>query len=431
MNLTSMVRALFAFLAVSAPAFAGQTTFRIVAYLQDYNQPIGLIEGSPGTFYSNAGGGRQTIFSVTAQGSITSLAYLPPPDITGSPVVSGPDGRYYSTIGYGGTPSSNVVSVSKPAGSLKTYPTNPYVPFFAQNLPDGTLLACDGTQLLKSDPSGNVTSIFQVPTVRIGVPLYGTDGNYYGVAEDQTAAGYVYKLTPSGVLTQLAAIPGNPFDFWTAPLIEGSDGNFYGTTNRGGANGNGFIYKVTRNGQYATLFNFPKGSQGGASMIADSIIAASDGKIYGTTAGNGISDIYSITTSGQYQVVYRMSNPGVDGQCDCSLVQGSDGQIYGTAQYGGPIDAGAVFALDAGLPKPAPRAQHFQPKSGAAGTPVRIWGYNLLSAGVQFNGMAATEVHSSGSNYVWATVPAGATTGPITVSTPGGTVTTKASFTVE
>jgi hypothetical protein len=64
------------------------------------------------------------------------------------------------------------------------------------------------------------------------------------------------------------------------------------------------------------------------------------------------------------------------------------------------------------------------------GTKIRIWGYNLLSASVQFNGVASTAVTNSGPNYVYATVPEGATTGPITITTPGGTVATKANFTV-
>ena len=62
---------------------------------------------------------------------------------------------------------------------------------------------------------------------------------------------------------------------------------------------------------------------------------------------------------------------------------------------------------------------------------MRIWGQNLFGASVQFNGVPAAAVRNSGSNYVWATVPEGATTGPLAITTPGGTVTTKASFTVE
>jgi hypothetical protein len=45
---------------------------------------------------------------------------------------------------------------------------------------------------------------------------------------------------------------------------------------------------------------------------------------------------------------------------------------------------GDVFALDASLPKPKPWAQEFSPNHGAAGTRVRIWGQNLLSASVTF-----------------------------------------------
>jgi hypothetical protein len=73
----------------------------------------------------------------------------------------------------------------------------------------------------------------------------------------------------------------------------------------------------------------------------------------------------------------------------------------------------------------------FGPRSGPAGARVRIWGYNMLAAAVQFGGVAATEVSTSGPNYVWATVPTGAPSGPITVTTPGGTSTTQARFIVK
>ena len=65
------------------------------------------------------------------------------------------------------------------------------------------------------------------------------------------------------------------------------------------------------------------------------------------------------------------------------------------------------------------------------GAQVSIWGSHLLSASVRFNGVAATAVSNSGSNYLLATVPAGAASGPITVTTPGGTVATRARFRVK
>jgi hypothetical protein len=119
---------------------------------------------------------------------------------------------------------------------------------------------------------------------------------------------------------------------------------------------------------------------------------------------------------------------GDDGQCQCELVQGSDGLIYGISGNLGSAGDGTV---DLGLPKPAPQALSFTPESGPPGTQVRIWGYNLLRASVQLSGTSATGVRNSGPNYVFATVPNGTTSGPVTVTTPGGTSTTAASFTVQ
>jgi hypothetical protein len=87
--------------------------------------------------------------------------------------------------------------------------------------------------------------------------------------------------------------------------------------------------------------------------------------------------------------------------------------------------------VDAGLPVPEPRALRLSPESGAASTQVTIWGSNLLGASVEFNGVAATMVSNSGPNYVLATVPEGATSGPVTVTTPGGTSTPRANFKVK
>jgi uncharacterized repeat protein (TIGR03803 family) len=179
-------------------------------------------------------------------------------------------------------------------------------------------------------------------------------------------------------------------------------------------------------GQYTLLYTFPK-SHG---RIADNLIEGSDGELYGSTVDGGASSLFRVSKAGRYEELYRMNNAASDGECGCALLQGSDGIIYGTTIAGGPNGWGTIFALDAGLPKPAPQALEFRPKTGPAGTKVQIWGYNLLSATVQFNGLTATNVSNSGSNYVWATVPAGATSGPITVTTPGDMDLTRERFTV-
>jgi uncharacterized repeat protein (TIGR03803 family) len=419
--------------AAIAPA-AGQTAFHVISYMDRLGQPGGISEGSPGVFYFNSGTNPSAALSITTQGTQTVLAAFPSGTNVESQLVSGANGRFYSSVESGVNPG-NVFSVGTTAGSKQVYSSPSLIPSLQQNLPDGTFisvaLAASGGNWYLANVSltGSVTPIYQFPGGwRTLNAIYGSDGNYYGISE----GGYLFRLTPSGALTQLVTFPNGTFSTVDpAPLLQASDGNFYGTTPTGGANGTGTIYKLTLAGQYTLLYTFPNNQ----TSMPTALIEASDGNLYGATLGHipggGYSELFRITRSGQYTTLLAMKNITAYGACYCTLVQGSDGNIYGTAVSGGPSNGGEVFALELGLPKPAPRAQHFSPAAGAVGAQVLLWGSNLLSASVQFNGVAATTVSNSGSNYVLATVPTGAATGPITITTPGGAVTTRESFTVE
>jgi uncharacterized repeat protein (TIGR03803 family) len=273
------------------------------------------------------------------------------------------------------------------------------------------------------DLNGNVTSIYQFSQPDVpGHPIFSADGNYYGMAFSYLGT-YAYRLTPSGVLTQIATLPfittGLP---GSGVLLQGSDGNFYGiqTNSLGCSSQHGAVFKLTPAGQFTVLHDF------GCEEVT-SLIEGSDGKLYGATQNYGV--LFSITKSGVYKAEYQLN--GLNGACTCYLLQGSDGLIYGAATGGGSTGAGVIFALDAGLPIPKPKALRFSPQSGAVGTKVLIWGANLFGATVSFNGVAATKAVNAGPFYFWATVPTGATTGPLTVTTPGGTVTAHGSFTVQ
>ena len=416
---------------------AGQGTFRVVAYMSRYDQPAGLTEGSPGTFYGVAGSSQTVTFSVTRQGTKTILSSFPSGYNLESIPVSGANGRLYSSYEQGSYPA-HVFSTTSTTGSAVSYPGQSVVPELLLSSPDSNLLgvgiwlASNLWGVIKSDLKGNVASIYQFPsTVHLPPTLvYATDGSYYGVSLASTStAGYVYRVTASGTSTNIYTFPVNAFKGnYLVPLIQASDGNLYGATPTGGANGTGTIYKLTLAGQFTQLYQFPPGKD----WNPTSLIEASDGNLYGATLGiNGYSRLFRITKSGQYTVLYAMNNAAADGACQCDLVQGSDGIIYGTAQGGGVTGAGAIFAFDAGLPPPLPQPLHLEPSSGPVGTKVLIWGRNLLSPSVSFNGVPAAAVVSSGANYVWATVPAGASTGPVTVTTPAGSGTTRGSYTVE
>src|ERR1035438_3374497 len=160
----------------------------------------------------------------------------------------------------------------------------------------------------------------------------------------------------------------------------------------------------------------------------------SDGDFYGTTGAGGANEygtIFKITPGGTLTTLYTFCS-----QTDCTdgalpyagLVQDTDGDCYGTTWVGGSniTDDGTVFRLSVGLgPFVKPR-----PPYGKVGAAVKILGTNLTGAtSVGFNGTAAVfEVVSS--SEITTTVPAGASSGKVQVVTPGGTLSSNASFSV-
>jgi uncharacterized repeat protein (TIGR03803 family) len=418
---------------------AGPSTFRVVYNLAGgYDQPGGIIEGEPGVFFSIAGGGPSIVFSVSSQGVQTVLGTIPKGPLFTSLVVSGANDRYYTTF-EDSTYPGHVLSIASAPNLQKTYPAQHIIVGLTQNLPDGRMLGTGialpgGSGVAICDLDGAVSILSYLPSPfndTVDNVISASDGNYYGVAQaDEGPTGYIFRVTPSGNLTTLYTFPSGTFNIaHPTPLLQGDDGNLYGSTTSGGANGTGMIYRLTLSGQFTLLHSFDK-SSGGIPHGPVSLVEASDGNLYGVAQNDNLLGlIFRCTKSGEYDVLYQMSIP--DGTPPGWLIQGSDGIFYGIAHAGGGTGEGTVFAFDAGLRKPIPSARQFEPNSGAAGAVVRIWGYNLLSASVTFNGVPAAKVSNSGSNYVWATVPAGAISGPITVTTPGGVSTTSDSFTVQ
>jgi uncharacterized repeat protein (TIGR03803 family) len=253
--------------------------------------------------------------------------------------------------------------------------------------------------------------------------------------------GVVYAITTAGKLSTVYAFGTeahygdglNP----SGNLIQATDGNFYGTTLRGGAYSNcgheepgcGTVFKVTSAGKLTTLYSFcaqvtcvdgqePNGG----------VIQATDGNFYGTTVtggANGYGTIFKITSEGTLTTLHSFDS--TDGENPYGpLLQATNGDLYGTTYYGGPNGYGTVFSLSLGL---GPFVET-RPASGAAGVRVVILGNNLAgTSGVTFNGAAATFTVVSPSE-ITATVPTGATTGPVVVTTPGGALTSNVSFRV-
>src|SRR2546430_510755 len=193
-----------------------------------------------------------------------------------------------------------------------------------------------------------------------GPLVQGRDGNFYGTTVNGGTNGYynvlpgaritfgtVFRLTTNGTLTPLAAFEGrngvNPY----AGLVQGSDGSFYGTTANGGTNGGyGTVFKIATNGTLISLVSFA--NTNGANPYAG-LVQGSDGNFYGTTVNggdNGCGTVLMVTTNGTFNGLYSFGAVGgflgypLDGVNPYGeLVQGSDGNFYGTTYQGGPLYA--------------------------------------------------------------------------------------------
>lgn len=179
--------------------------------------------------------------------------------------------------------------------------------------------------------------------------IQGTDGNFYGTtyAGGTLGFGVVFMITPTGSETVVwnfgAGADGrNPF----GGLIQGSDGDYYGTTYNGGSNGLGTVFKVSTAGVESVLWNFGSGVDG--QQPYGNLVLGADGNFYGVTEsggtqGAGTGTVFKLTPAGSESVLWNFGS-GSDGKAPVGLIQASDGNFYGTTLAGGS-SFGTVFKL--------------------------------------------------------------------------------------
>jgi uncharacterized repeat protein (TIGR03803 family) len=325
--------------------FAGGTS-------DGWNPEGSLVEGSDGNFYgvtSKLGSNEGTVYRMTPSGQITVLHIFTGTASDGedplASLIQGSDGSFYGTTEYGGTSGYGTVYKITPSGSFTLLYSFPSI----------------------TDSGGNFSSEGSLPS---GSLVEGSDGNFYGMTGFGGANGWgtVYQLTPSGGFTLLhsfARVAGDGM-YGFGSLVQGSDGNFYGMTGEGGSDPGeqGTVFKITPSGNFTLLHSFSGGTGDGSGPYG-SLIEGSDGNFYGMTEyggpntdgyDTGFGTVFQMTPSGTITLLHGFSN-GIttDGQEPLgNLVQGNDGNFYGMTSRGGASADGTIFKLTGSPALPSP-----------------------------------------------------------------------------
>jgi uncharacterized repeat protein (TIGR03803 family) len=199
-----------------------------------------------------------------------------------------------------------------------------------------------------------ITAVYSFPnTANYGLGpglVEGNDGNFYGSTNKlpglQYQWGAIFQLTPSGqvTFTQFGGLEA------TGPMIQASNGTFYGigaTFNDIGTESPGFVFSYTPTGSVSVIHAFGQGSDG--DYPVGTVVQGPNSNLYGITplggtAGYGI--IFEISTLGNYTIVHNFGDGSVpnDGLSPSgTLIVGKDNNLYGTTSGGGKAGLGTIF----------------------------------------------------------------------------------------
>jgi uncharacterized repeat protein (TIGR03803 family) len=428
-----------------------------------------LVQGNDGNFYGTTQNGGNTacnlgcgtIFRITQNGKMTTFKF---DGTNGSQpyagLVQAANGDFYGVTTSGGADNLGTVFKFTPTGGLTTLYSfaadTGYSPI------GGLVLASDGAFYGTTSSGGpntgqcdpgcgtifKITSKGQYTTIHNfnglpdgGAPLatmiQAPNGKLYGTASTLGNAGSygtVFTITLKGKFTVIHQFNNTDGAYPFGGLILGTDGNFYGQTDLGGASNYGAfgtVYKITPNGKVTTLHSFEQTD--GDNPISN-LVQGTDGSFYGTASYGGkypnFGTVFKITSTGTLTTLHNFDS--TDGSYPyAGLIQATNGKFYGATFGGGSSSAckygcGTVFSLSVGL---GPFVETL-PNSGKVGAAVRILGTNLTGAtSVTFNGTAAKFKVISKSE-IETDVPSGATTGTVEVKTTKNTLKSNVVFRV-
>lgn len=448
----------------------------------------GLTMGTDGNFYgtTSTGGAHAvgTVFRVTSDGQFTVLWDFTASTDEGVPeagLVLGTDGNFYgTTVGvYAGT--YGTAYKITPKGKLTTIHA---FKFSDGATPYQLILGLDGYfyGITRGGGANDMGVIFRMSKsgavkvlhsfsgypndgkLPIGFLAQGNDGTLYGTTYlgGSKNWGVVFKISPTGKgYTVLHNFDRNAdINEGINPLAGmalGIDGNLYGTTGGGGKQNSGALFRITPAGQYTTLYSFcPAGGCHDGFYPQTAMTLHTNGTLYGETESGGPNGNYGVvfslnvglgpfvslvTTTGGVGSTVQILGQGLNGTTavkvggsSANFNIASDTYMTATVPAG---TSGFVTVTTSGVTLTSsrkffvtPAISTFTPTSGPVGTQVTISGKGLINASkVAFGSRSASFVVKSDLQVV-ATVPTGAVTSKIAITTPGGKATSKTVFTV-
>ena len=455
---------------------AGAQTFSIVSQFgnrsgDSSNPSANLAQGRDGAMYGTANGGGAndwgTVFKITPEGkelvlySFCAKANCADGSSPNGGLMIRPDGHFMGTAQAGGSHGfGTIFDVSQTGaytvlynftgGKDGAYPAAPPITgpdgnFYGTTWQGGAASSC-GTiyRMTISATAAVFTLLHQFDNAHGCEPAaaltLGTDGNLYAPTTygGNDGNGVIFKANTQGKVTVLHNFAGekdgyNP----VGPLLEAGDGNFYGTTRGIGAPIGGTVFKITPTGTMTVLHTMT--GPDGAWLIGG-LAQATNGNFYGaaeqggdsTNCIDGCGSLFEVTPEGAFTLLYNF-NDTTGYYAQATPFQHTNGLLYGDAYWGGitsgacfPFGCGVFYSWDAKLPA----FVSLLPYRGKAGATIEFLGQDFMpTSKVEFNGKAAKVVVVSGT-YLSATVPTGATTGLVTVTTSEGTLKSKQEFIV-
>lgn len=306
----------------------------------------GLVRDAAGNLYGTTRNGGAAnygvVFKVDPSGNETLLYSFCPnyPNcsdggIPAAGLIADSKGHFYGTTSYGGITTGSCGGANFGCG----------VVFEVDAAGNETVLhafagaPADGRQPyanLVRDRAGHLYGT----TVYGGFTTASCGGSRYG-------CGAAFEVSPKGTETVLHLFTdGSDGGFPVSSLLRDTTGNLYGTTQGGGAGGNGTVFKLDPAGAETTLYSFAGSPKDGVGPSAG-VTPDPAGNLYGTTnaggsAGGGV--VFKLSKTGTETVLHNFSLPN-GSQPDSDLLRDKFGTLYGTTEGGGAHNQGEVYSI--------------------------------------------------------------------------------------